>query len=425
MVRQECHVRLGVSHDAGIDEIKRAYHRLSMQYHPDHNPGDKEAEEKFKEIGEAYAVLRCGHQHSASARASGKGGGARRSGFPWARRTAAPAETVDGMFRRWLANHCHADAVALWEAVASDQSGLSGLPMAVAERLVGDAEEYIRKLAPVFEDACPDDSPASAAMYVVSQSILAWRRRRASAQVPGDGLPPAFFGCLNRDTLKEALGTYPQFSETNGAKTLAAVVSLGARGLARMLHPLDRVTALGASRHVARAYRGDLNGAAPTVADVRTVISSVQEYTAMTGRSPWETDAVHGGGSVGPRGNQAAQAFRLARDAAACADIAAGMPDNGVASRGFGVWADGEEVHSFRAMALDRSMLKEMLYDDALRFASSALKRANSLAAARDGIHDIDGLPPDAVTSVISAARAILPDGPRHRPWERGPNRAA
>lgn len=49
---------LGVARDAGDDEIKRAYRKLAMQYHPDRNVGDKEAEEKFKEAAEAYEVLR-------------------------------------------------------------------------------------------------------------------------------------------------------------------------------------------------------------------------------------------------------------------------------------------------------------------------------------------------------------------------------
>jgi len=48
---------LGVPRDASADEIKSAYRRLARKYHPDVNPGDHAAEEKFKEIGSAYAVL--------------------------------------------------------------------------------------------------------------------------------------------------------------------------------------------------------------------------------------------------------------------------------------------------------------------------------------------------------------------------------
>ena len=48
---------LGVSKNASDSEIKKAYRKLAKKYHPDSNPGDKEAEAKFKEASEAYAVL--------------------------------------------------------------------------------------------------------------------------------------------------------------------------------------------------------------------------------------------------------------------------------------------------------------------------------------------------------------------------------
>lgn len=49
---------LGIPRNADANEIKKAYRKLAMQYHPDKNPGDKQAEEKFKEVSEAYEVLK-------------------------------------------------------------------------------------------------------------------------------------------------------------------------------------------------------------------------------------------------------------------------------------------------------------------------------------------------------------------------------
>ncbi|NLI80620.1 MAG: molecular chaperone DnaJ [Deltaproteobacteria bacterium] len=58
MGKRDYYEVLGVSRQAGEEEIKKAYRKLALQYHPDRNPGNKEAEEAFKEAAEAYEVLR-------------------------------------------------------------------------------------------------------------------------------------------------------------------------------------------------------------------------------------------------------------------------------------------------------------------------------------------------------------------------------
>lgn len=85
MAKRDYYEVLGVSKTATADELKKAYRKKALQYHPDKNPGDKEAEEKFKEAAEAYDVLndankrarydQFGHSMGGNAGSGGYGGG--------------------------------------------------------------------------------------------------------------------------------------------------------------------------------------------------------------------------------------------------------------------------------------------------------------------------------------------------------------
>jgi molecular chaperone DnaJ len=80
MAKQDYYAALGVARDASADDLKKAYRKQAMQFHPDRNPGDKQAEAKFKEVNEAYDVLKDDQKRAAYDRyghaAFEQGGGA-------------------------------------------------------------------------------------------------------------------------------------------------------------------------------------------------------------------------------------------------------------------------------------------------------------------------------------------------------------
>ena len=91
---------LGLERSASADEVRKAYRKLAMQYHPDRNPGNKQSEEKFKEINEAYQVLsdsqkRARYDQLGSAYSSWEQrGGGQQGDFDWSQWfTGAPASS--------------------------------------------------------------------------------------------------------------------------------------------------------------------------------------------------------------------------------------------------------------------------------------------------------------------------------------------
>ncbi|HXQ65817.1 MAG TPA: molecular chaperone DnaJ [Alphaproteobacteria bacterium] len=110
MAKADYYETLGVSRSAGPEDLKKAYRKLAMQFHPDRNPGDKSSEQKFKDLNEAYDVLKDDQKraaydrfgHAAFEANGGAGpGGFRAGGFDFG---AGFADIFDEMFGEFTGN---------------------------------------------------------------------------------------------------------------------------------------------------------------------------------------------------------------------------------------------------------------------------------------------------------------------------------
>jgi len=111
MSKQDYYSTLGVERGASPDDLKKAYRKLAMQFHPDRNPGDKKAEQKFKEVSEAYDVLKDDQKRAAydrfghaafEAGANGFGGAARPGGGDFGFNMGGFADIFDEMFGEFV-----------------------------------------------------------------------------------------------------------------------------------------------------------------------------------------------------------------------------------------------------------------------------------------------------------------------------------
>ena len=108
MAKQDYYTTLGAAREASADDLKKAYRKLAMQFHPDRNPGDKKAEAKFKEINEAYDILkdeqkraaydRFGHAAFEQGGPAGPGAG----GFDFSQGGAGLGDIFDQMFGEFM-----------------------------------------------------------------------------------------------------------------------------------------------------------------------------------------------------------------------------------------------------------------------------------------------------------------------------------
>ena len=106
MAKKDFYDVLGVQRGATPDDLKKAYRKLAMRYHPDRNPGDTDAEHKFKEINEAYDVLkddqkRAAYDRFGHAAFEGGNGGARAGGFDFGF-SGGFADIFDEMFGEFM-----------------------------------------------------------------------------------------------------------------------------------------------------------------------------------------------------------------------------------------------------------------------------------------------------------------------------------
>src|SRR5262249_4252024 len=187
MAKQDYYDALGIARGASADEIKKAYRSLAMKFHPDRNQGDKSAEHRFKEISEAYDVLKDDQKraaydrfgHAAFENGNGRGFGA--AGFDFS--ATGFADIFDEMFGEFMGRGRSNQArgrgadlrynmtITLQEAFAGKQTSIRVPGSATCEACSGSGGE--KGGQPV---TCP--TPPGAGRIRATQGVITVERTR-------------------------------------------------------------------------------------------------------------------------------------------------------------------------------------------------------------------------------------------------------
>ena len=105
MAKRDYYATLEVAREASAEDLKKAYRKLAMKFHPDRNPGDKQAEARFKELNEAYDVLKDDQKRGAYDRyghAAFEQGGPGAGGFDFGAGGGGLGDIFDQMFSGFM-----------------------------------------------------------------------------------------------------------------------------------------------------------------------------------------------------------------------------------------------------------------------------------------------------------------------------------
>ena len=232
---------LGVARNASADDIRKAYRKLAMQYHPDRNAGDKQAEERFKEINEAYQVLsdeqkRARYDQLGSDYSNWRQRGGSPTDFNWGQWTSSGGTRVD---MGDLNDLFGGEGGTFSDFFRSIFGGMAGAAEAKAEKKRAEVNAYIGKTRAIQTDTASREN--------LNDELATMRATfAANSQRPG-------------------VGTLEMFSELRRVRNRERRIEVGNR----MSEAADwKMAAKNAKAKASGAMLGGIIGAGPSLFDL-------------------------------------------------------------------------------------------------------------------------------------------------------------